>query len=181
MNKFEKRVMTAVLADPIGDLVKELCEEGVTFEELLEKTKGISHLPESALVKLLDGLRDAIGVAQSKPKKKRKKRTLVSTRTVVRKASFNGVSKLVGKGEAIVFMGCGGPLSKWTNGIRDAVAGMVPSFEWYTLTTTGDRTELVLLLPSEGVDMGRLSIWKIGFGDCSWWSDYRTNYRDQHK
>jgi hypothetical protein len=28
--------------------------------------------------------------------------------------------------------------------------------------------------------MGKLAIWRLAFGNCSWISDYLVNYADQH-
>lgn len=80
-------------------------------------------------------------------------------------------------------MGCGGSPSDWTEGITKLLKEeniMTPLDEWYMMTTTGGRKELVMPLPPVGVNLGKLAIWKLKFGDCSWWSDYRVNYYAQH-
>jgi len=95
---------------------------------------------------------------------------------------FDELGQLLGQTEALVFTGCGGKVSEWTEGVKDALKDMVPVVDqWYKLTTTGGRVDLVMPLPDEKLDIGKLAIWRVQFGDCSWWSDYRTNYRDQHK
>jgi hypothetical protein len=102
-----------------------------------------------------------------------------------RKSTFDDLDKIIGpsggSAEAIVFMGCGGSLTEWMQGITKAMGEIVaPIKEWYKITTTGGRTDLVMLLPDKGVDLGKLAAWKVSFDDCSWWSDYRVNYRKQH-
>lgn len=99
--------------------------------------------------------------------------------------TFAEVEELVGPNtrwsEAAVFMGAGGDIQQWVDGITGELEGiMTPGDEWFLITTTGGRKDLVMPLPSEGVDLGRMAVWKVGFGDCSWWSDYRVNYAKQH-
>jgi hypothetical protein len=107
----------------------------------------------------------------------------------VQKKTFEEVDKLVGDpktkkhNEAIVFIGTGGDLNEWVDGITGMLTDesiMTPGDEWYHMTTTGGRHELVMPLPAEGVDLGKMAVWKFKFGDCSWWSDYRVNYYGQH-
>ena len=40
------------------------------------------------------------------------------------------------------------------------------------------RIDLVMEFP-EVIDVGRLAIWRLKFGDCGWWSDYINNYEHQ--
>jgi len=94
--------------------------------------------------------------------------------------TLSGIQELLVKKEAIVFMGCGGDLYEWIQGITKQTKDMVdPVKQWYSIKTTGGRIDLVMPLPIN-VDLGRLAVWKIGFGDCSWWSDYKINYKNQH-
>lgn len=101
----------------------------------------------------------------------------------IRNSTFYDLDKIIGpnaaSSEAIVFIGCGGSLTEWRQGIAKAMGEIVPPIKgWYKITTTGGRIDLVMLLPDKGVDLGKLAAWKVGFGDCSWWSDYRVN--NQH-
>ena len=96
-------------------------------------------------------------------------------------------------------MGCGGDLKDWIEGIptaiSDGVVGASPLVKNATdvsnlfdgpwiLITTGGRIDLVFRFKDEnpivGEIVGRLAIWRIGFGSCSWISDYRHNYASQH-
>jgi hypothetical protein len=108
----------------------------------------------------------------------------------IQKKTFNEVNDLIGYlvprkyTEAIVFLGAGGELGEWVEGITKILTEeeiMTPCEEWYHMTTTGGRHDLVMPLPMEGVNLGRLAIWKLKFGDCSWWSDYRGHYWRQHE
>lgn len=90
--------------------------------------------------------------------------------------------------EGIVLLGCGGNLDEWVNGVTEVLCeegistSKKPSDVWnqvFLLTTTNGRRDLVLS-GLQNVDIGKLAIWRIGFGDCSWVSDYLVNYRNQH-
>ena len=113
----------------------------------------------------------------------------------VQQKTFREIEALVGDpktkdhSEAVVFLGCGGDLAKWVEGITTDLDDshpktnkpiMVPGPDWYRLETSGGRIDLVMPLPDKDVDIGRMAVWKIKFGDCSWWSDYRVNYAEQH-
>ena len=84
--------------------------------------------------------------------------------------------------EGLVFLGCGGDLDEWTNGIKL----MLPTDcqgvfgEFSLLVSSGGRHDLVLpILDGENTPMSLIA-WRLRFGDCSWISDYRVNYRDHH-
>ena len=93
-------------------------------------------------------------------------------------------------GEGIVLLGAGGDISDWVSGVTSVLAeeGVIPvndimgTWKQYgVLTTTGGRTDLVMI-PNEGVfDWGKGAMWRLKFGDCSWISDYITKYEDQHR
>lgn len=84
--------------------------------------------------------------------------------------------------EGLVFYGCGGDLKNWVNGIgevlleEDLVKEMPE--DWQTFETSDGRIDLVMEFP-EVIDVGRLAIWRLKFGDCGWWSDYINNYEHQ--
>jgi hypothetical protein len=90
--------------------------------------------------------------------------------------------------EGLVCLGTGGNQQEWIKGVtnllkREGIAENDFEFKSaYALTTTGKRHDLVLVFPDgvKGLDMSRLPIWRIGFGECSWLSDYKDNYGDQH-
>lgn len=95
------------------------------------------------------------------------------------------------KREGLVFYGCGGDLREWVNGLGGVMetAGVVaaPALERFdvasicSVQTTGGRTDLVMPFgEGEGIDIGRMAMWRLAFGDCSWMSDYVVNYRSQH-
>jgi hypothetical protein len=84
--------------------------------------------------------------------------------------------------DGLVFLGCGGDHEEWIEGIQNAlpedsknVFGP-PS----RLTTSGGRTDLVFPFKI-GVEVPPLlPMWRLSFRDCSWISDYKVNYRNQH-
>jgi hypothetical protein len=70
--------------------------------------------------------------------------------------------------EGIVLMGAGGDLNEWVKGV-------------IVLKTSGGRTDLLLVIPdSSTLQIGKLAMWRLRFGDASWLSDYKFNYADQH-
>ena len=92
--------------------------------------------------------------------------------------------------EGIVIMGAGGDPSEWIDGIfnmwkEEGIAGGNSAADAFdgqlVLTTTGGRTDLVLPF-KDGADLniGKMAMWRLRFGDCSWISDYKDNYAEQH-
>jgi len=52
---------------------------------------------------------------------------------------------------------------------------------FYKLTTTGGRTDLLMMFKnSSTINIGKMAIWRIKFGDASWLSDYIVNYKKHH-
>lgn len=98
------------------------------------------------------------------------------------KVTFEYVYNQVAKGkEGIVLLGCDN-LEEWYNGVMD----MFKDFDIspqdfiapYYLKTTGGRTDMVLQ-DKKGV-CGKLVMWRLAFGGCSWMSDYVVNYAKHH-
>ena len=87
--------------------------------------------------------------------------------------------------EGIVLLGAGGDQQKWITGVTQLLKdeGVAQSnFKFsraINLTTTGGRNDLFLVFES-GIDVGKLVMWRLRFGDCSWWSDYKVNYAEHH-
>ena len=49
------------------------------------------------------------------------------------------------------------------------------------LTSTGGLTDIVMLFGDVSqIEMGKMAMWRLRFGDCSWVSDFITNYRDHY-
>ncbi|AEO93842.1 gp597 [Bacillus phage G] len=93
-------------------------------------------------------------------------------------------------GDGIVLLGAGGPADEWIDGVtgmlhdKGIVSSANPEEVWgeaFKLSTSGGRTDLALTFNSKmEFKMGMMAMWRIGFGDCSWISDYVVNYQDQH-
>ncbi len=102
------------------------------------------------------------------------------------KISFSDFKQLVKGEEGIVLLGCGGELSQWTDGVTKLLLGeeiiTTNGFsKIFVLKTTGGRTDIAMVLnPLSKVDIGKMAIWRLQFGDCSWISDYVDNYANQH-
>ena len=100
-----------------------------------------------------------------------------------------------------VFLGCGGDLQEWIDGIPASMLDTLKTNQEinenimdddirklfdgpWLLTTTGGRKDLVFPFKNDNPEMGHilsyLCLWRLRFGDCSWISDYRQNYPDQH-
>jgi hypothetical protein len=84
--------------------------------------------------------------------------------------------------EGLVFLGCGGDLDEWGNGIKLMLPADCQGIfgEFSLLISSGCRHDLVLpFLEGQDTPMSLIA-WRVHFGDCSWISDYRVNYRDHH-
>ena len=89
------------------------------------------------------------------------------------------------KEEGLVFLGCGDDLDQWVVGIPQLLneRKIAPNQFWkklYQLTTTGGRVDLVFVFDhAANIDIGKMAIFRLKFGDCSWISDYIVNYEKQ--
>lgn len=102
--------------------------------------------------------------------------------------TFKGLIK--GRTEGIVMYGTGGDLNEWVEGVTKDLKdnGVIKTTTltelWasaYILTTTGGRNDLVLLFKDIGkFDIGKMAIWRLQFGECSWVSDYVVNAESEH-
>lgn len=96
----------------------------------------------------------------------------------------------LGEEEGIVLLGAGGDTKEWIDGVTASLhdegisTSANPDDLWKSaqlLTTTGGRTDLVLTFKSGApINIGKMAMWRLRFGDCSWISDYRRNYASQH-
>ena len=87
--------------------------------------------------------------------------------------------------EGIVLIGTGGSLQEWLVGVTGLLVdggiadGILPEDLWSrccTFTTDGGCTNLALVFnPRAKIDIGKLAIWRLKFGDCMWISDYVAN------
>ena len=104
----------------------------------------------------------------------------------IRQVGFNKFKDLVKKQEGIVCLGCGGDLNEWVEGVtdllnkEDIVKGKANKI-WkavYSLQTTGGRVDLAFVSKDclNGFNVGKMAIWRLTFGECSWISDYLVNY-----
>lgn len=105
----------------------------------------------------------------------------------ITKSSFNKAKTMIKDGkEGLVLLGCAGDHNEWVEGVSGMLIDELdakPDFlnEVHLLTTTGGRHDLVLMFDSDKISVGKLAMWRLSFGDCSWLSDYVVNYRDHHK
>lgn len=87
----------------------------------------------------------------------------------------------------IVIMGAGGDLEDWVNGVVHSLVedGICKEGEElfdsiYTLSDnvkgTEGRTDLVLFFKPPLPEVGKLAMWRIKFGSCSWADDFADNY-----
>ena len=86
-------------------------------------------------------------------------------------------------------MGCSEPHKEWVEGVpsllqeEKIIRTKNPDKVWekvYLLTTTGGRKDLVMLFGKIRVNLPKLASFRLGFGSCSWVSDYLVNYKSQH-
>lgn len=104
----------------------------------------------------------------------------------VEKIGFSAfLDKTKGK-EGIVCLGAGGDLQKWIKGIPEMwVEEKISKTKspekcfsnTYKLVSTGGRTDLAMIFKKDSnLNIGKMAMWRLRFGDCSWISDYKTNY-----
>jgi len=107
------------------------------------------------------------------------------------KMDFEQANEQFKEQEGLVLLGCGGDLNEWIDGVTNVLheekITKIKSAKdlWggiYKLTTTGGRIDLLLLFNNpSNLNMGKMAIWRLGFGDASWWSDYMVNYAKDYE
>ena len=101
--------------------------------------------------------------------------------------SFSGFKEISKEKEGIVVLGAGGDLNEWINGVSETLfeeqisLSKDPSdmFEQtlYHLISTGGRNDLAFIFSKDSkLDIGKMAMWRLRFGSCSWISDYVVNY-----
>jgi len=100
--------------------------------------------------------------------------------------SFDQFRNQFGKKEGLVCLGCGGKESEWINGLTKTlneadIAKGTSNKLWegiYRLTSTGGRIDLAFVFKNngKGFNIGKMAMWRLRFGSCSWISDYLVNY-----
>ena len=127
------------------------------------------------------------GELGKKKKTKLKEARLASTSA--KESSFSEFKQLSETGEGLVLLGAGGELSDWINGVtkmldEEGIAtSSNPAVVWngaYYVTSSGGRTDLLLMFGDNTLNVGKLAMWRLQFGDASWLSDYVNNYADHN-
>ena len=141
------------------------------------------HMPQSRRQSSARGVRIEPRLSSRRPTASRRK-----TASNFTEMSFSDFRSMVSGEdiEGLVLLGAGGDLQEWVDGVTGMLNEQgIANGEVFTqptvLTTSGGRTDLALLF-AEGADLdiGRLAMWRLSFGDASWISDYVVNYEDQH-
>lgn len=107
------------------------------------------------------------------------------------KGTFQDVLDLSNnKQEGMVFLGAGGDIQDWLKGIPEhlkehdiASSDKIEDLfeKALVLTSTGGRTDLVLTFSKDTkLNIGKLAMWRLRMGNCSWISDFVINYRDHY-
>jgi hypothetical protein len=109
----------------------------------------------------------------------------------IKKVEFKFLDKISKRGwEGIIFLGAGGELNDWVKGINDLWnkeklgSGLIEDKMQglYFVKTTGGRMDLVMIFKTKSkLDIGKLAMWRLAFGDASWLSDYVVNYKSHHE
>jgi len=102
-------------------------------------------------------------------------------------STFGKMQEFVREGrEALVLLGAGEPLTEWDAGINlvlhegEILAPDSFLTEIYRLESTGGRTDLVFMIDKVQIEIGKLAIWRLGWGSISWLSDFVVNYADHY-
>lgn len=106
----------------------------------------------------------------------------------IKKRTFEDLMDL--NTEGLVLLGCGGDLNEWINGVTEILVeekiikstNPLDTFDKpFYVRTTGGRTDLVLPFKKRAkINISKLAMWRLRFGDASWISDYKHNYAAQH-
>lgn len=116
-------------------------------------------------------------------------RGFVPLKYKVKEVDFSTFRKAVNDKEGVVMLGAGGDPEQWINGVVEMwnEEGIYDGHandafeEVYKLTTSGGRTDLALVFnPAAKLNISKMAMWRLRFGDCSWISDYIVNYAGQH-
>lgn len=104
---------------------------------------------------------------------------------------FQAFREKLSKDEGIIFLGAGGELKEWFQVIdvwkEEDIVPKESKFEdlfkeVILLKTSGGRRDLVFVFEDQTpFNLGKLAMWRLRWGDCSWISDYLTNYVSQHE
>lgn len=107
--------------------------------------------------------------------------------TEVRKTSFATFAKETKAGgyEGIVVHGAGGNLQEWVDGIDEMLfnEGISPELnnfgDCFELTDHYGVTHLAMLFKvnDNKIILGKMALWRLRFGECSWISDFTENYK----
>lgn len=91
--------------------------------------------------------------------------------------------------EGVVLLGAGGDPNEWINGVLGMwkAEGISTSADLEAvlesaliLKSTMGRTDIALLPKMNAVDISRMAMWRLRFGDCSWVSDFVVNYKSHY-
>jgi len=105
---------------------------------------------------------------------------------LAKKISFSKLKKISIDNEGIVLLGCGGNLNEWVDGVNKLLMEkkiIQENFnEIYLTVSTGGRQDITMLFhEGQKTDGGRMAIWRLQYGDCSWLSDFIVNYRKHYE
>ena len=105
---------------------------------------------------------------------------------MIEDTTFEHLKDLSTYTEYLVLLGCEGKLEDWVKGVAKNLRNEKVAPKGFKIekalkvTTTGGRVDLVLVFDFNQVDVGKLTMWRLRFGDCSWLSDYVVNYASHH-
>lgn len=92
----------------------------------------------------------------------------------------------------IVVLGAGGQISEWAEGIskmlvEEGISETLSVFSEYGVVTgnlkgPNGRTDAYFFFnKGNKIDMGKLAMWRLRFGDASWVEDFCDNYRRDYE
>lgn len=97
--------------------------------------------------------------------------------------------------EGIVITGAGKPFEEWVKGISKTwkdegiSKSDIPEDNFSSVFVVDDnkredggRTDLVMVFNQKAdLNIGKMAMWRLRFGDCSWLSDFKDNYKHDYK
>ena len=106
----------------------------------------------------------------------------------IRDSTFNEICRA--ETEGLVLLGAGGDPTQWIHGVlgmwkEQGISTSATPEEVLEsallLKSTGGRRDIALVLKAGTVNMPRMAMWRLRFGDCSWLSDFAENYKSHYE
>jgi hypothetical protein len=153
------------------------------FYQLLKDTEKVNKEAKRSL--------QSLKLNESKLNGKIRFKSKLKIKEAVGKQDFVYLQQLSKSGkEGLVILGAGGNPEEWVTGISEILQkegiAKSPNIFSETFILTGNvkgeegRTDLALVFGDEELNMGKMAMWRLQFGDASWISDFVVNFAEDY-